>query len=154
MRGLPAREIPAPPAPRTRYRFFELFDLPNIAGSADLLAAAADGRVRLTRRQSLTSRRSSGSRCFGCARCANSGAANSASATSRAAEAHPYTWILDPRRCRSTPSFPAWRSGGRTRAQQPKQRDLILKISGFSSSAGAAERRARLDAPQGEWQTP
>ena len=61
---------------RAVYRFFELFDLPNIPGIENALRAKQKGELRLRRRSSLISKRKCGSRCFGFSRCANFGDAN------------------------------------------------------------------------------
>ena len=61
---------------RAVYRFFELFDLPNIPGIENTLGPTQRGESRLRRRSSRISRRNCGSRCFGFSRCANIGDAN------------------------------------------------------------------------------
>jgi hypothetical protein len=79
--GYSWRVVPAenyePQDGRAVYRFFELFDLPNIAKIDKTLRANAEGRITIT-----PPKRKCGSRFFGFNRCASFGDANWARNTS------------------------------------------------------------------------
>lgn len=154
-RVLPAENY-EPQSGRDVYRFFELFDLPNIAGIERTLRAAAEGEILVTPplkpyleekmwfalfwMQPLREfwRRELGDKYF-----------------SRLQEVIPYTWLLDPTPLPQHAVLPRleihdWREAARF---SQKERDLLLKISGFSplgwGSRGVALGR---DLPQNEWQ--
>ncbi len=141
---------------RTIYRFFELFDLPNIPHSTDLIKAVRSGAVSVTPpfkpylEEKLWFalfwmsplrefwRRELSERHF-----------------LKLQKVIPYTWILDPTPLPQHAVIPGlevhdWREVMRF---SQKQRDLILKISGFSE-IGWGSRSVTLgsDAPQAEWQ--
>jgi hypothetical protein len=141
---------------RAVYRFFELFDLPNIPGIDNLLRAAADGSVSITPPvkpyleekmwfalfwlQPLREfwRRELGDKYF-----------------ARLREVIPYTWLLDPTPLPQHAVIPRleiqdWREAG---SLSQKDRDLLLKVSGFSP-LGWGSRGVSLgrDLPQNEWQ--
>jgi hypothetical protein len=143
--------------PRQVYRFFEHFDLPNLPAAPDLLRAAAGGAVRITppikpyleeklwfglfwmRPLRELWRRELGERHF------------------LELQKHiPYTWILDPTPLPQHAVIPGLEINGWEELMHfsQKQRDLILKISGFSE-LGWGSRSVVLgsDAPQGEWQS-
>ncbi len=139
----------------TAYRFFELFDLPNVPNSRALIDAALDGRVKVTppfkpqleekllfaflwleQLQSFW-REQLGDKTL---------------ATLR--RVFPYTWIVD-----ATPLPPHavipelgihdWRGMGKF---SQKQRELVLKISGFHEHAwGSRGVYVGHDLPAGEW---
>jgi len=154
------RVVPAenyePPSGRDVYRFFELFDLPNISGIERTLRAAAEGKIRVTPplkpyleekmwfalfwMQPLREfwRRELGDKYF-----------------ARLQEVIPYTWMLDPTPLPQHAVLPRleihdWHEAARF---SQKERDLLLKVSGFSplgwGSRGVALGR---DLPQHEWQ--
>lgn len=142
-------------APRNVYRFFELFDLPNIPGAADLMRRAREGSVRVTPpfkaymeekmwfalfwlrplrefwRRELTERH-----------------------FLKLQEVIPYTWLLDPAPLPHHAVIPLleiheWEE---LKHFSQKQRELILKISGFSETAwGSRGVELGTDLPQGEW---
>jgi hypothetical protein len=142
-------------APRSVYRFFELFDLPNIPGSAELMQKAREGAARVTPpykayleekmwfalfwlrplrefwRRELTERH-----------------------FLKLQEVIPYTWLLDPAPLPHHAVIPAleihdWEE---LKHFSQKQRELILKISGFSETAwGSRGVELGTDLPQGEW---
>lgn len=145
-----------PEGGRSVYRFFELFDLPNIPQIDRTLKAAADGAISVTPPikpyleekmwfalfwlQPLREfwRRELGDKYF-----------------ARLQEVIPYTWLLDPTPLPQHAVLPRleihdWREAGRF---SQKERDLLLKVSGFSplgwGSRGVALGR---DLPQNEWQ--
>jgi hypothetical protein len=140
---------------RNVYRFFELFDLPNIPGSAELMRGALEGGARVTPpykayieekmwfalfwlrplrefwRRELTERH-----------------------YLRLQEVIPYTWLLDPAPLPQHAVIPQleiheWEE---LKHFSQKQRELILKISGFSETAwGSRGVELGTDLPQGEW---
>jgi hypothetical protein len=131
------------PAPggAAAYRFFELFDLPNLPAAPELLAAAARGEIRLTppikpyleeklwlalfwmRPLRELWRRELGERHF-----------------LELQKFIPYTWILDPTPLPQHAVIPGLelQDWAELAHVSQKQRDLILKISGFSELGWAA----------------
>jgi hypothetical protein len=141
---------------RDVYRFFELFDLPNIPNIGALLHAAAEGKVRITPpiKPFLEEkmwfalfwlkplrefwRRELGEKYF-----------------LKLREVIPYTWLLDPTALPQHAVIPRleihdWREA--TKFSQ-KERDLLLKVSGFSP-LGWGSRGVALgaDLPHHEWE--
>ncbi len=146
----------APQKGRDVYRFFELFDLPNIANISALLEAAARGDLTVTPPvkpfleekmwfalfwlQPLRDfwRRELGDKYF-----------------RQLQRMIPYTWILDPTPLPQHAVIPRleihdWREAARF---SQKERDLLLKVSGFSP-LGWGSRGVALgaDLPHSEWQ--
>jgi hypothetical protein len=144
------------PVGRALYRFFELFDLPNIPGIDKVLTSAADGSISITPPikpyleekmwfalfwlQPLREfwRRELGDKYF-----------------TKLQEAIPYTWLLDPTPLPQHAVIPRleiqdWREAG---SLSQKERDLLLKVSGFSP-LGWGSRGVSLgrDLPHAEWQ--
>jgi hypothetical protein len=141
---------------RNVYRFFEQFDLPNIASAGGLMEAALSAAIRITPplkpyleeklwfglfwMQPLREfwRRELGERHF------------------LELQKHiPYTWILDPTPLPHHAVLPGleindWRELGQL---SQKQRELILKISGFSERAwGSRSVVLGSDVSQADWQ--
>ena len=141
---------------RDVYRFFELFDLPNIPNIDAVLSAAMEGKVRITPpiKPFLEEkmwfalfwlkplrefwRRELGEKYF-----------------LKLREGIPYTWLLDPTPLPQHAVIPRleihdWREA--TRFSQ-KERDLLLKVSGFSP-LGWGSRGVALgaDLPHHEWE--
>ena len=141
---------------RDVYRFFELFDLPNIPKIEVLLRSAAEGKVRLTPpfkpfleekmwfalfwlkplRQFW--RRELGDKYF-----------------LKLQQVIPYTWLLDPTPLPQHAVIPRleihdWREASKF---SQKERDLLLKVSGFSP-LGWGSRGVALgaDLPHSEWE--
>jgi len=154
------RVIPAesyePQNGRTVYRFFELFDLPNIPKIENTLRANAEGRITITPpikpyleekmwfalfwMQPLREfwRRELGDKYF-----------------IKLQEVIPYSWLLDPTPLPQHAVIPRleihdWREAARF---SHKDRDLLLKVSGFSP-LGWGSRGIALgaDLPHAEWQ--
>ena len=137
------------------YRFFELFDLPNVAGAAKIFQLAAEKRLRLTpppkpifeekllfallwnRNLRGFWRRELGEGFL-----------------ARLLKLVPYTWVLDPA---PLPPHAAYPELGLTDWNQLKmlsqrERDLILKVSGFSAEAwGARGVYLGSDLSQADW---
>ena len=141
---------------RDVYRFFELFDLPNIPGIDALMSAAAAGDLTITppfkpfleEKMSLAFfwlqplrefwRRELGDKYF-----------------RQLQRMIPYTWILDPTPLPQHAVIPRleiqnWHEAARF---SQKERDLLLKVSGFSP-LGWGSRGVSLgaDLPHAEWE--
>jgi len=151
-----AAENYAPQDGRAVYRFFELFDLPNIPRIENTLRANAEGRVTITPSikpyleekmwfalfwmQPLREfwRRELGEKYF-----------------SKLQEVIPYSWLLDPTPLPQHAVIPRleihdWREAAKF---SQKDRDLLLKVSGFSP-LGWGSRGIALgaDLPHAEWE--
>jgi hypothetical protein len=141
---------------RAVYRFFELFDLPNISGIENTLRANAQGRITITPpikpyleekmwfalfwMQPLREfwRRELGEKYF-----------------SKLQEVIPYSWLLDPTPLPQHAVIPRleihdWREAAKF---SQRDRDLLLKVSGFSP-LGWGSRGIALgaDLPHAEWE--
>ena len=142
-------------AAATIYRFFELFDLPNIPNASGWLQAAARGEVTLTPPVKpqleekmlfaflwLEQLRSFWREQLG----------DKTLVTLQ--KVFPYTWIVDPTPLPPHAVIPDlgihdWREMGRF---SQRQRELVLKISGFSEHAwGSRGVYVGHDLPAGEW---
>jgi hypothetical protein len=154
-RVLPAENY-EPQDGRAVYRFFELFDLPNIVGIKNTLRANGEGRISVTPpikpyleekmwfalfwMQPLREfwRRELGEKYF-----------------IKLQEAIPYSWLLDPTPLPQHAVIPRleihdWREAAKF---SQKDRDLLLKVSGFSP-LGWGSRGIALgaDLPHTEWE--
>jgi hypothetical protein len=141
---------------RARYRFFELFDLPNIPGIENALRGNAEGRITITPPikpyleekmwfalfwlQPLREfwRRELGDKYF-----------------IKLQEIIPYSWLLDPTPLPQHAVIPRleihdWREAAKF---SQKDRDLLLKVSGFSP-LGWGSRGIALgsDLPHADWE--
>ena len=144
-------------APQSLYRFFEHFDLPNIPSSPAIMQAVADGAARITppfkpyleeklwfalfwlRPLREFWRRELSERHF-----------------LELQKVIPYTWILDPQSLPQHAVIPFLeiQSFEELKHFSQKQRELILKISGFHETAwGSRSVVLGSDASQTEWQT-
>ena len=141
---------------RNAYRFFELFDLPNLPNVSALMNAAKDGAVRVTppfkpyleekmwfalfwmRPLREFWRRELGEKYF-----------------LKLQEVIPYTWPLDPTPLPQHAVIPRleihdWREAGKL---SQKERDLLIKVSGFSPLGwGSRGVLVGSDVPQAEWE--
>jgi hypothetical protein len=141
---------------RNVYRFFELFDLPNLPRISALLDAVRDGAVRINPpikpfleekmwfalfwMQPLREfwRRELGEKYF-----------------LKLQEVIPYSWPLDPTPLPQHAVIPRleihdWREAGKL---SQKERDLLIKVSGFSPLGwGSRGIVVGSDVPQAEWQ--
>jgi hypothetical protein len=151
-----AAEHYEPQPGRDVYRFFELFDLPNIPNIDKTLAAAAEGMIGITPpikpyleekmwfalfwMQPLREywRRELGEKYF-----------------IKLQQVIPYSWLLDPMPLPQHAVIPRleihdWSEAARF---SQKERDLLLKISGFSPlSWGSRGIALGRDLPHSEWQ--
>ena len=143
------------PVPRSAYRFFELFDLPNIPAANALMDAAATGSVRVTppfkpwleEKLWLALFWSRPLRDFW---------------RRELSERHwlalqkyiPQSWVLDPAPLPHHAVLP-WlniSSWEELAAFSQKERDFVLKVSGFSPEAwGSRGVTVGSDVPQTEW---
>jgi hypothetical protein len=145
-----------PKTGRDVYRFFELFDLPNLPRIGELMKAVVEKRVTVTPPfkpyleekswfalfwlQPLREfwRRELGEKYF-----------------SKLQEVIPYSWLLDPTPLPQHAVIPRleihdWREAARF---SQKERDLLLKVSGFSPLAwGSRGIALGHDLPHSEWQ--
>jgi hypothetical protein len=145
----------APTAARNVYRFFELFDLPNLPRIAELMQSAASGAIRVTPPfkpyleekmwfalfwlQPLREfwRRELGDKYF-----------------TKLQEVIPYTWLMDPTPLPQHAVIPRleihdWREAGKL---SQKDRELLLKVSGFSPLGwGSRGVSVGQDLPSAEW---
>lgn len=141
---------------RNVYRFFELFDLPNLPRVSELMNAARDGGVRVTppfkpyleekmwfalfwmRPLREFWRRELGEKYF-----------------LKLQEVIPYSWPLDPTPLPQHAVIPRleisdWREAGKL---SQKERDLLIKVSGFSPLGwGSRGIVVGSDVPQLEWE--
>jgi hypothetical protein len=146
-----------PQSNRNLYRFFELFDLPNLPRISALLEAVRDGSVKITPpikpfleekmwfalfwMEPLREfwRRELGEKYF-----------------LKLQEVIPYSWPLDPTPLPQHGVIPRleihdWREAGKL---SQKERDLLIKVSGFSPLGwGSRGIIVGSDVPQTEWQT-
>ena len=154
-RVVPAENYEPQPG-RDVYRFFELFDLPNIPNIDALLKSAAEGKIRITPpiKPFLEEkmwfalfwlkplrefwRRELGDKYF-----------------LKLQEVIPYTWLLDPTPLPQHAVIPRleihdWHAAAKF---SQKERDLLLKVSGFSP-LGWGSRGVALgaDLPHSEWE--
>lgn len=144
-----------PQSGRNIYRFFELFDLPNLPRIGDLLRAAGDGAVRITPpikpfleekmwfalfwMQPLREfwRRELGDKYF-----------------TQLQQVIPYSWLMDPTPLPQHGVIPRleihdWHEAAKL---SQKERDLLLKVSGFSPLGwGSRGVVVGQDVPQPEW---
>ncbi len=145
-----------PVAGRSVYRFFELFDLPNLPRVSALMNAAQEGAVRVTppfkpyleekmwfalfwmRPLREFWRRELSENIF-----------------LKLQEVIPYTWPLDPTPLPQHAVLPRlelndWREAAKL---SQKERDLLIKVSGFSPLGwGSRGVLVGSDVPQGEWE--
>ena len=137
------------------YRFFELFDLPNVANAKQIFALAAEKKIRLTpppkplfeekmlfallwNRNLQNFWRQELGEAF----------------LARLKRVIPYTWPMDPAPLPPHGAIPElnlthWQQ---LKSLSQKERDLILKVSGFSENAwGSRGVYLGSDLPQADW---
>ncbi len=139
----------------TIYRFFELFDLPNVPNASAVLEAAARGDVALTPPIKPQLEEKMLFAFLWMAQLRSFWREQLGDKTLAALqEVFPYTWIVDPTPLPPHAVIPNlgihdWREMGRF---SQKQRELVLKISGFSEHAwGSRGVYVGHDLPANEW---
>ncbi|MEC8973112.1 MAG: hypothetical protein VX509_04275, partial [Verrucomicrobiota bacterium] len=137
------------------YRFFELFDLPNVPAAAPLFAAAADKRTRVTPPPKAFLEEKMLFALFHNRNLAETWRQQLGDSFQRTLQALlPETWVVDPA---PLPPHAAYPGLGLTDWQQlktlsQKERNLILKISGYSEQAwGARGVWLGSDLSRDEW---
>jgi hypothetical protein len=150
-----AAENYEPQEGRNVYRFFEMFDLPNIPASGKLLEAAAAGAVRITPPPKPFLEEKMWFGLFWMAPLREFWRRELGDKYYRQLqEVIPYTWILDPTPLPQHAVIPRleihdWREAGKL---SQKERELVLKVSGFSPlSWGSRGVSVGQDLPQAEW---
>ncbi len=137
------------------YRFFELFDLANVPASKAIFATAAEKRLRLTpppkpifeEKLLLALLWNRNLRPFWRQELGES-------FLNRLLKSVPYTWVMDPTPLPPHGAIPEinitdWQQ---LKAMSQKERDLILKVSGYSEEAwGARGVYLGSDLPTAEW---
>jgi hypothetical protein len=137
------------------YRFFELFDLPNVANAKQIFAVAAEKRITLTPPPKpmfeekmlfalLWNRNLHG---FWRQELGEGFLA-------RLKRIIPYTWVVDPAPLPPQAAIPELNltDWSQLKAMSQKERDLILKVSGFSENAwGARGVFLGSDLSQADW---
>jgi len=137
------------------YRFFELFDLPNVPAAGPMFAAAADKRISVTPPPKAFLEEKMLFALFHNRNLAETWRQQLGDSFQRTLEALlPQTWVIDPAPLPPHAAFPGL---GLTDWQQlknlsQKERNLILKISGYSEQAwGARGVWLGSDLPRDEW---
>lgn len=151
-----AAETYEPSAGRNVYRFFEMFDLPNLPGVGELMKAASDGAVRVTPPMKPYLEEKMWFALFWLAPLREFWRRELGDKYFRSLqEVIPYTWLLDPTPLPQHAVIPRleihdWREAGKL---SQKERDLLLKVSGFSPLGwGSRGVSVGQDLPQTEWQ--
>ncbi|MHA3773131.1 hypothetical protein ACXR0O_16485 [Verrucomicrobiota bacterium sgz303538] len=141
--------------PQPVYRFFELFDLPNIPGIPALMNAAAEGSVTITPPFKPYLEEKLWFALFWMRPLRDFWRRELSERHFLELQKHiPYTWILDPAPLPQHAVIPGLEINSWEELKQfsQKQRDLVLKISGFSELGwGARSVVIGSDQPQGEW---
>ena len=141
--------------PQPIYRFFELFDLPNIPSVPALMDAAAQGSVTVTPPFKPYLEEKLWFALFWMRPLRDFWRRELSERHFLELQKHiPYTWILDPAPLPQHAVIPGLEinSWEELKHFSQKQRDLVLKISGFSELGwGARSVVIGSDQPQGEW---
>ena len=121
------------------YRFFELFDLPNIPAADELLQRATDQTLTLTAPPKSFLEEKMTFALFHNRNLTDAWRQQLGESFKRTLEALlPQTWVIDPHRCRRTRPTPGLTTNWeQLKELSQKDRNLILKISGFSEQAWA-----------------
>ena len=140
---------------RSIYRFFELFDLPNLPGIGALLEGAASGRLKVTPPIKPYLEEKMWFALFWSRPLRDFWRRELSERHFLELQKHiPYTWLLDPQPIPHHAVVPGleindWQE---LAAFGQKHRELILKISGFHETAwGSRSVVLGSDLPQGDW---
>ena len=145
-----------PGNPQSLYRFFELFDLPHIPTARAIMDAVAGG-ARITPPFKPCLEEKMWFALFWLRPLREYWRRELSDVHFLELQKHiPYTWLLDPEPLPQHAVIPGLeiQSWEELKHFSQKQRDLILKISGFHETAwGSRSVVLGSDAPQGEWHT-
>lgn len=137
------------------YRFFELFDLPNLPGALDLTTAQAEGRIDLTAPFKPHLEEKAWSALFWMRPLREIWRRELRdSHWRRLSEIIPYTWLVNPEPLPAHAVIPRLeiQDFAEMKGFSQTERDLVLKISGFSELAwGARSVAIGSDLSQSEW---
>lgn len=137
------------------YRFFELFDLPNVSGAPALLEAARAGRVSVTPPFKPALEEKLWFALFWLKPLESYWRRELGENTRRALQkVIPYSWLLDPQPLPRHAVIPRLEIHGwdELAAFSQKKRELVVKVSGFSERAwGARGVTVGHDVPQSAW---
>lgn len=137
------------------YRFFELFDLPNVANARRIFELAAEKRIRLTPPPKPLFEEKMLFALFWNRNLAGFWRQELGDSFFQRLKRHiPYTWLVDPAPLPPHGAIPElnltdWQQ---LKLLSQRERELILKVSGFSELAwGARGVHLGSDLPQAEW---
>ena len=137
------------------YRFFELFDLPNLPGATDLIREAAEGRKAMTPPPKPWVEEKLWFALFWLRPLADFWKRELGEKHFQALQkVIPRTWLMDPAPLPATAVYPDLeiQSCDELKKFSQRERELVLKISGFSELAwGSRSVRVGQDLPQEDW---
>lgn len=140
---------------REVYRFFELFDLPNLPASGELMAAAAEGRVKVTAPFKPWLEEKMWSALFWSHPLRDVWKRELRESNWKRLRAiFPQSWIVDPAEVPHHAVIPGLEIGSfeELKGFTQKERELVLKLSGFNEEAwGSRSVTVGQDASQTEW---
>jgi hypothetical protein len=140
---------------RDVYRFFELFDLPNLPASGPLMAAAAAGQVKVTAPFKPWLEEKMWSALFWSHPLRDVWKRELRESNwARLREIFPQSWIVDPAEVPHHAVIPGLGIGSFEELKHftQKERELVLKLSGFNErSWGSRSVTVGQDASQAEW---
>ena len=143
--------------PQSLYRFFELFDLPHLPSARAIMDAVASGAARITPPFKPYMEEKMWFALFWLRPLREYWRRELSERHFLELQKHiPYTWLLDPQPLPQHAVIPGLeiQSWEELMHFSQKQRDLILKISGFHETAwGSRSVVLGSDAPQAEWHT-
>lgn len=143
------------PSGRDLYRFFELFDLPNLPAAASIMEAVAKGRVRMTGPFKPWLEEKLWAAHFWAHPLREIWKRELREANwRRLREIFPQSWIVDPVELPHQGVIPGLEIGsfGELKTFSQRERELVLKLSGFDERAwGARSVVIGQDVPQSEW---
>ncbi len=142
-------------AGREIYRFFELFDLPNLPASAELMAATAAGRVKVTAPFKPWLEEKMWSALFWSHPLRDVWKRELRESNwNRLRSIFPQSWIVDPAEVPHHAVIPGLEIGSFAELKHftRTERELVLKLSGFNEHAwGSRSVTVGQDASQAEW---
>jgi len=140
---------------RDIYRFFELFDLPNLPAASALMPAVAGGRVRLTAPLKPWLEEKLWSALFWSHPLREIWTRELRESNwKQLREVFPQSWVVDPAEVPHHAVIPGLEIGSfvEMKAFTQKERELVLKLSGFNEKAwGSRSVTVGQDASQIEW---